>query len=278
MAKNTIIADKNWFVENAIEREFLMEHGKAESLGKIHRPIPHFEVLDKFRAEAAQRGLALVNEQGRLHKDGNRFMFTAEIEDAAHPDYNMSVGFVNYNNRQKSFAGALGSRILVCQNGLLTGLVQPSKQRHTIGNYDLIGDKVKIIFDRFESERNNTHGQIDRMKHTHLTDDLLGRFLLAVHRHGGVGAANTFRVLDKLAEMIGSELEAPTVNDRNDNSMWRLSNAASFIATHHVKSPLLQAETSKIFHDTIMQLIDPAYRPIGSIDVIDVKDDTTQAE
>lgn len=277
MSKNTIITDSKWFVENAIERDFLEANGKAESLGRIHKPIPHWEVLEKFKNEASSRGLALVNQQGRLHKDGMRYMFTSEITDTAHSDYNMSIGFVNYNNRQRSFAGALGSRILVCCNGLLTGIVIPSKQRHTTGNYELVGDKIKIIFDKFESERDNIHNQIDLMKHTTLTDDILGKFLLTVHRNGGVGAANTFQVLDKLEDKLLNELESPTVNDRNDNSVWRLSNAASWIATHKVRSPMLQAETSKRFHDAIMGIIDPAYRPIGSFDTIDVEAEVVQA-
>lgn len=277
MSKNTIITDSKWFVENAIERDFLEANGKAESLGRIHKPIPHWEVLEKFRNEASSRGLELVNQQGRLHKDGMRYMFTAEIEDPSHPDYNMSVGFWNFNNRQRSFAGCLAAHILICKNGLMTGLIQPSKQRHTTGNYELVGDKVKIIFDRFASERDNTAGQIDLMKHTALTDDILGKFLLAVHRNGGVGAANTFQVLDKLEDKLLNELESPTVNDRNDNSVWRLSNAASWIATHKVRSPMLQAETSKRFHDAIMGIIDPAYRPIGSFDTIDVEAEVVQA-
>ena len=36
MSKNTIITDSKWFVENAIERDFLEANGKAESHLQVH--------------------------------------------------------------------------------------------------------------------------------------------------------------------------------------------------------------------------------------------------
>lgn len=270
MSKNTIITDSKWFVENAIERDFLEANGKAESLGRIHKPIPHWEVLEKFRNEASSRGLALVNEQGRLHKDGMRYMFTAEIEDPSHPDYNMSVGFINHNDRSKAFVGALGSQILVCCNLLITNMVIPSKQRHTTGNYDLIGDKVRIIFDKFATGRQETADQIELLKHTRLTDDILGRFVLEAHKLGTIGAANIFKMVD--------DVITPELNDRSDSSLWRLSNACTKVATHIIRSPEKQAETSKNCHEIIMKLADPTYRPaFFNADAIDVEAEVVQA-
>lgn len=268
MSKNTILTDKNWFAENLIEPEAIEAHEVVESLGRFHKPISSGLIVTKFRDKAASLGLTLVNEQGRLHRDGKRYMYTAEIEDGSHPDFNLSLGFWNFNNEQKAFAGALATRILVCKNGLMTGLIHPSRQRHTVGNYDVIGDKIDIIFDKFLESREQTCGDIGLMKSTKLSDDILGKFLLGVHRNSMIGAANTFRVIDRLEGRITDELESPTVNDSSDNSVWRLSNAASWVATHQVKNPMAGAETSKKFHDIIMGIIKPGYRPIGEVDEV----------
>lgn len=252
MAKNTVIAGTKWFEENALDPDFITANENLESLGAHHRPISSALILGKFRDKAAQLGLRLENEIGRLKRDGRRFMYTAEIADPDHPDYNMSVGFMNHSDRTKAFVGAMGSSILVCENKLITNVVIPSRQRHTIGNYDLIGDKVAIIFDKFLEGRQGIHDQIARMKAARLNDDMLGRFMLECHRTGRIGASNIFKMVD--------DAVSPELNDRNDSSMWRLSNAATKVATHVIRSPERQAETSKLTHDIIMRLIDPSYR------------------
>jgi len=252
MSKNTMIAGSKWFDVNAIDPDFIEANENLESMGTHHRPISSALILGKFRDKARELGITLLNEQARLKKDGRRYMYTAEVEDADHPDYHMSVGFMNHSDRTKAFVGAMGSSILVCENKLITNVVIPSRQRHTVGNYDLIGDKVSIIFDKFLQGRQDIHGQISAMKAARLNDDMLGRFMLEAHRTGRIGASNIFKIVD--------DAVSPELNSRDDSSMWRLSNAATKVATHVIRSPERQAETSKLCHDIIMKLIDPGYR------------------
>lgn len=280
MAKNVILTNKQWFDQNVTDAAELQTLStpaleKRMAAEGRHRPVPHFEILTKFRDKATALGLQLTNEQGRLKRDGERYMYTAEVVDNSHPDFALSVGFVNHNDKSKAFQGMLGSQIFVCCNGVCHGVVIPSRIRHTKNNVDagLVTGKVDTIFDRFLAERGDVVGQIDLLKNTKLTDRLLGDFVLKLTREHKVGNKNILELVnlcDDPTQMIMDEVENPTLNLKDDNSAFRLLNACSYVTTHRLKNPAAQASTSKFFNDTLLSLIKPDFKRVG--DIVEVEE------
>jgi len=268
MAKNTLLKDSKWYTENVIDVDFLKAKETVEKHGSKHTPIAHSLILESFRQKATENGLVLVNEQGALKKDGERFMYVAEVEDKTDPDFHLSVGFRNHNDRSLSFSGMLGSSIFCCANGVCHGIVIPSRQRHTEGNYGLIGDKVSIIFDRFLADRQKVVDQIQLLRNTKLTDDITGRFIFELHKSKAIGNTNIGRIVEAIVnpEAIMKELDKPTLNDKNDDSCFRLMNAYSYITTHVIKTPNARTAASQLCNNTLMKVLNPGFQPIGDVD------------
>ena len=292
MSKNTMITDNNWFTakDGACDIEFIRANERLVPNSKIHAPISSAEILTKFRERAKNLGLELVNEQGALLKQkekkgelvgGNRFMYVAEVKDDSHPDYALSVGFRNFGDTTLAFQGMCGNSIFVCKNGVCTSVIKPSRMRHTVSNLAREGffdSKIDTIFSRFMEDKDDIVGQIEMMKGTALTDNIVGQFVRRANgewkrnREGNevfvknplLGSANLGRIL--------ADLENPAYNSHDDNSVFRLMNACSKVTTHDMKNPSQSAEASRFCNNLIMSIIKPDFRPLGDVVEVEIEE------
>lgn len=271
-----IMKNAQWFDENVVGVDFITAHEDLTPKGRIHTPISSAEILTKFREKALNLGLRLVNEKGALKRDGKRFMYVADVEDDSHPDYALSVGFRNNSDKSLAFSGCCGSSVFICANGCMTSLIKPSKMRHTIGNVTrnagFLDAKIDTIFERFLEDKGAIEGQIEFMRQTSLTDEIVGKFVRALN--GGwkgdkfvknplIGSSNLMQIL--------TELENPTLNRHDDSSVFRLHNAATYVTTHKMsqRNPSQAMMASRLLNNTIMNIIKPDFTPLG--DVVDVE-------
>jgi hypothetical protein len=271
-----IMKNAQWFDENVVDVDFITANEDLTPKGRIHTPISSAEILTKFREKALNLGLRLVNEKGALKRDGKRFMYVADVEDDSHPDYALSIGFRNNSDKSLAFSGCCGSSVFICANGCMTSLIKPSKMRHTIGNVTrnvgFLDAKIDTIFERFLEDKSEIEGQIEFMRQTSLTDEIVGKFVRALN--GGwkgdkfvknplIGSSNLMQIL--------AELENPTLNRHDDSSVFRLHNAATYVTTHKMsqRNPSQAMMASRLLNNTIMNIIKPDFTPLG--DVVDVE-------
>lgn len=281
-----MMKNKQWFDENVTDVDFITAHEDLTPRGPIHVPISSAEILTKFRAKAQSLGLRLVNEKGALKRDGLRFMYLADVEDDTHPDYALSVGFRNNSDQSLAFSGMCGTHIFVCSNGCCTSIVKPSKMRHTVGNVTrnlgFIDSKIDTIFSRFLEDKDAIVGQITAMQSTPLTDAIIGRFVRALNgewkgsgetskfvKNPLIGSSNLMQIL--------AELDNPTLNAKNDDSVFRLHNAATYVTTHKMaqRNPAQAMMASRALNNIIMGLIKPDFTPLG--DVVEVEAEVVEA-
>lgn len=241
----TVLNDKNWI--KTVNRDQLLGIA-AVSQGPRHNPVNHGEMLDRFSERADHAGIQITAEKGLLSPNGQRFMYVADVAyDINDADYNFTVGFVNFNDRSRSFTGLAGQRVMVCSNECVTGILEESKTRHSTNVDNRLDAKMDSIFGQFKQVCDVQIGNVDRMKAAQLTDSLLGQFILNVTRSDFMGAANVRRVIE--------ECDRPTLNNHDDNSMWRLHNAATYVIRENVKNPLQIATSTKILNDEIVKLV-----------------------
>lgn len=271
-----IMKNAQWFDENVVDVDFITAHEDLTPKGRIHTPISSAEILTKFREKAHNLGLRLVNEKGALKRDGKRFMYVADVEDNSHPDYALSVGFRNNSDKSLAFSGCCGSSVFICANGCMSSLIKPSKMRHTIGNVTrnagFLDAKIDTIFERFLEDKGEIEGQIELMRQTSLTDEIVGKFVRALNgewkadrfvKNPLIGSSNLMQIL--------AELENPTLNRHDDSSVFRLHNAATYVTTHKMsqRNPSQAMMASRLLNNTIMNIIKPDFTPLG--DAVDVE-------
>lgn len=274
-----IMKNSQWFDENVVDVDFITAHEDLTPKGRIHTPFSSAEILTKFREKALNLGLRLVNEKGALKRDGKRFIYVADVEDDSHPDYALSVGFRNNSDKSFAFSGCCGSSVFICENGCMTSIIKSSKMRHTIGNVirnaGFLDAKIDTIFERFLEDKGEIEGQIEFMRQTSLTDEIVGKFVRALN--GGwkgdkfvknplIGSSNIMQIL--------AELENPTLNRHDDSSVFRLHNAATYVTTHKMsqRNPSQAMMASRLLNNTIMNIIKPDFIPLGDVVDVEVED------
>lgn len=243
--------------------DFVRANEKVNEGGRFHKPILHSELLTAFRNRAENVGMKLCDTKVGLSRDGMKVMVVANSLSDKGKDYGLSCGFRNSTNSTQSFSGCFGHNCWICSNGCISGLVIPSKQRNTIGNYDRFGDKIDIIFDRFNSNKDVINNQITQMGSTKISDDIVGKFILKLIKDGSIG--NTH-----ICNMV-RELDNPTVNRKDDDSCLKLLNAGTWVTTHEIKNPIQSMTASRVVNNTLMSIISEDFKPLGD-DVVEVVD------
>ena len=257
MSNATLLKSNKYFSENAIDLDFLKAHEHLESHGPRHVPVSHALILEKFRNICENRGLMLFNERGALSKDGERYMYVADIvpEIGDKDEYHLAVGFRSFNDESSVFQMSCGANVMMCSNGLQTSVIIPSKRKHQASIFDLLDSKIECGLERFKHDSKETEENIAFMKSVPYSDELLGKLIVALGRTKAIGNTNIMKILD--------EVDNPSYNDHNDNSAWRIMNACTTVTTHRMANPLQAMNSSKIMHDELMKLIKPGYAALG---------------
>lgn len=260
MGKATLLKSHKYFDENAIDLDFIKAHEHLESYGPRHIPVSHALILEKFRNICEKNNLMLFNEQGALSKDGDKFMYVADImPEISNDDYMLSVGFRSFNDESAVFQMSCGAHVLICSNGMQSSCIIPSRKKHTVTIHDLLDSKIEAGLERFRHDSKETEDNIAFMKTIPYSDELLGKLIIALGRTKQIGNTNIMKILD--------EVDNPSYNDHKDNTAWRIMNACTTVTTHRMMNPLQAMNTSKIMHDELMKLIKPDYIPLGDTSV-----------
>lgn len=257
----TLLKNTKWFSDNVIDIEFIKQHEHLESYGPRHVLVSHALILNKFHNICANRGLMLFNEQGALSKDGNKYMYVADVvpEIGNVNEYHLSIGFRSFNDESACFQMSCGTHVMICSNGMQTSCIIPSRRKHQSSIIGLLDSKIEAGLERFRSDAKKTEENIAFMKTIPYSDELLGKLLISLGRSKAIGNTNIMKILD--------EVDNPSYNDHKDMTAWRIMNACTYVTTHRMANPLQAMNSSKIMHDELMKIIKPDYIPLGDVDL-----------
>jgi hypothetical protein len=104
-----VLNERNWQETTNVET---LKNVIAEAMGPRHCPVNHGEALQMFSDRLHNSGLEVSTDRGLLSPDQKKYVYVADINDNIN-DYKFTIGFVNYNNRQKAFSGIAGERVMV---------------------------------------------------------------------------------------------------------------------------------------------------------------------
>lgn len=254
-----LIKGNKYFDDNAIDTEFLKANEHLESHGPRHVPVSHALILERFRNKCEQMGLILLNEQGALSKNGERYMYVAEVMPEVSDstkDYHLAVGFRSFNDESSVFQMSCGLNVMNvdCCGMCQTSVIIPSKRKHTITIHGLLDEKIENGLGKFKVDSKTTEENIQTMKSIPYSDELLGKLIIALGRTKQIGNTNIMKILEKADEL-----------KNNDQTAWRIFQACAFVTSTRLANPLQALDTSKIMHDELMKIIKPDYVPLGEV-------------
>lgn len=188
---------------------------------RTYKPVSHSSLIDLTLNSIEKAGFVLDKETYSSAVDGQIANGRFSISNVADSEMQLQIGWQNSYNKQLTLKFAIGTRILVCQNGCVSGDFGAFKKKHVgeIQSFtpNAIIDYIKSageVFQKMQNERESMK-QIEITKRTKA--ELIGRMMLE----------EQFITSTQL-NIISRELKAPTHDYGAQDSLWELYNYTTF--------------------------------------------------
>ena len=188
---------------------------------RTYKPVSHSQLIDLTLNGIQAAGFKLDKETYSSAKDGQIANGRFSISNVADSEMQLQIGWQNSYNRSMSLKFAIGTRILVCSNGCVSGDFGAFKKRHKGDIQDFtpgaITDYIKSAGDSFKIMQQ----QREQMKQVEITKrtkaELIGRMMIEEQF-----------ICSSQLNIIRKEMSSPTHDYGAKDSLWELYNYTTF--------------------------------------------------
>ena len=188
---------------------------------RTYKPVSHSSLIDLTLNSIEKAGFKLDKETYSSAVDGQIANGRFSISNVADSEMQLQIGWQNSYNKQLTLKFAIGTRILVCQNGCVSGDFGAFKRKH-VGEIQSFtpGAIIDYIAQAGEAftlmqQQRESMKQIEITRRTKA--ELVGRMMLE----------EQFITSTQL-NIISRELKAPTHDYNAKDSLWELYNYTTF--------------------------------------------------
>ena len=211
---------------------------------RTYKPVSHSSLIDLTLNSIEKAGFILDKETYSSARDGNVANGRFSISNVADSEMQLQIGWQNSYDRTMSLKFAIGTRIMICSNGCVSGDYGAFKKRHQsdIQHFtpSAIIDYIKGAGEAFTTMQK----QREQMKQVQITKrtkaELVGRMMLE----------EQFITFTQLS-IISKELKAPTHDYGAKDSLWELYNYTTFAMKESHPSQWMEShiKAHKFFND-----------------------------
>jgi hypothetical protein len=215
---------------------------------RTYKPVSHAQLMDLTLESIHQAGFTLDQERYTSARDGKVANGKFTIKNVADSEMQLQIGWQNSYDKSLSLKFAIGTRILVCSNGCVSGDFGAFKKRHKGDIQDFtpgaIVDYIKSAGEAFSIMQT----QREQMKQIEITKrtkaELIGRMMIEEQF-----------IQSTQLNIITRELKAPTHDYGAKDSLWELYNYTTFAMkeTHPAQWMESHIKAHKFFNDYIPQ-------------------------
>jgi len=188
---------------------------------KSYKPVSHQQLMDLTLESLNSAGFELETELYSSARGGNVANGRYSIRNVADSEMQLQIGWQNSYDKSMSLKFAIGTRIMVCSNGCVSGDYGAFKKKH-VGEIQsftpsAITDYIKSAgeaFKRMQQEREDMK-QIEITKKTKA--ELIGRMIIEQEF-----------IQSTQLNIIEKELRNPTHDYGAPDSLWELYNFTTF--------------------------------------------------
>lgn len=186
-----------------------------------YKPISHEQLIDLTLTGIEKSGFKLETELYSSAQEGNIANGRYTISNVADSEMKLQIGWQNSYNKQLTLKFALGTQIIICKNGMVSGDFGAFKKKH-VGEIQTftpqaITDYIKSAeeaFKRIQVER-EAMKQIEVDKR--VISELIGRLYIEEEL-----------IQSTQLNIIQRELKKPTHNYGAEGSLWELYQFTTF--------------------------------------------------
>ena len=179
------------------------------------RPVSHFEVANRIKEEAENRGMKIAKEEYGISPDKNRIYAYLNFDDGGNPEYSRSLAWRNSHSKTFALTMAIGVQVFVCDNNCIAGDIQTTRRRHTSG-ID-IDSFIPQVFSTFPERYEKLEKNIVAMKETRITDDVARVIIVQCAEVDAIPSCDIVPILKDYLQ--------PGHEEFKDRTLWSLYNS-----------------------------------------------------
>jgi len=188
---------------------------------KTYKPVTHQQLMDLTLESIHSAGFELESEVYSAARDGNVANGRYVIKNVADSEMQLQIGWQNSYDKSMSLKFAIGTRIIVCSNGMVSGDYGAFKKAHKgeIQTFtpNAITEYIKQAGDAFTRIQNER----EAMKNMEITKrtaaELIGRMII-----------EESIIESTQLNIIRGELEKPSFDYGAPGSLWELYQHTTF--------------------------------------------------
>ena len=231
-------------------KDIILATSVPEETGK-YKPISHKQLIDLTLSGLEKAGFQVAEESYRQYKEGQVATGTYSINSIQDDEMMLQLGWGNSYNKTKPVIFTISTKIKVCSNGMYASYGLGRFKKKHVGEIQtltpqVISDYIKgsgDVFKKMQDER-------EIMKSVEITKrvqaELIGRAFI---EHGFIKSTQL--------NIINDEINNPTHDYGNPNSLWSLFNYTTFAMRNvhpslhigsHIAAHEFFTEAAKIAH------------------------------
>lgn len=224
----------------------IMLNASVPEQTKTYKPVSHQELMDLTLESIHQSGYQLAKQEYSVAEDGGVANGKYTISNVADSEMQLQVAWQNSYNKKVSLKFALGTRIMICANGMVSGNYGSFKSKH-VGDVQTVAPaNIVEYIKKGSSAFSSLQRDRDLFKQYEATDqvraELIGRMFI-----------QDDLITSTQLNIIKRELINPTHNYGADGSLWDLYNHATFAlkGSHPSKWMSAHSELHTFFSNVI---------------------------
>lgn len=188
---------------------------------RTYKPVSHQQLMDLTMESIHQSGYTLASQEYSVAEDGLVANGKYTIGNVADSEMQLQVAWQNSYNRKVSLKFALGTRVLICQNGMVSGNYGSFKSQHrgdiqTVAPANIVEyvKKGSSAFRQLQRDR-------DVFKQYETTDQVVAELIGRMYIQEDLITSTQLNILKR-------ELVKPTHDYGAEGSLWDLYNHSTF--------------------------------------------------
>lgn len=227
----------------------IMLNASVPEQTKTYKPVSHQELMDLTLESIHQSGYQLASQEYSVAEDGGVANGKYTISNVADSEMQLQVAWQNSYNKKVSLKFALGTRIMICSNGMVSGNYGSFKSKH-VGDVQTVAPaNIVEYIKKGSSAFSSLQRDRDLFKQYEATEqvqaELLGRMFI-----------QDDLITSTQLNIIKRELLNPTHDYGASGSLWDLYNHATFALKGSHPSKWMSAHSD--LHTFFSNVISPS--------------------
>lgn len=184
-----------------------------------YSPIPHGRVIDMTMEQLDKANLKIADEHYITAKDGKQAMGFYTMEGTDDKDMGMRLIWHNSYDKTMSLKWAIGAKVFVCSNGVVSGDIGSFKRKHTgealLDYENAVRTYVNKAGDMFRMLVNDK----ERMKEIQVTKRTCAELVGRMYLEESIVTSTQLNIIKRELDM-----EKPSFDYQASGSLWELYN------------------------------------------------------